>query len=229
MLYDWTMILLIPAMLLSIYAQFKVSSTYKRYSKVYAKSGYTGAQVARRILQDNRLYDVQVEPAKGRLSDHYDPRHNVIRLSEDVFYGNSLAALAVAAHESGHALQHATGYFPLSLRSTFVPAANFGSKLGPILILIGLFMTGTNTLLTIGILAFSLAVIFQIVTLPVEFNASNRAMALLQDGGILARDEVGGARSMLNAAALTYVAAALSAVLTLARFVLIAQGRGGDD
>lgn len=229
--YGWdpTMVFLIPAILLSMYAQFKISSAYGRYSEVRSRAGYTGAQVARAILQENGLYDVQVEPTGGRLSDHYDPRTRVVRLSEDVFYGNSLASVAVAAHETGHALQHARGYFPLELRATFVPVANFGSSLGPILILAGLFLPTFGFLLQIGIWAFALAVIFQLITLPVEFNASSRALALLQEGRMLGADEIRGARKVLSAAALTYVAAALAAVLQLARFIIIAQGRNRDD
>ncbi|HVJ50547.1 zinc metallopeptidase [Desulfitobacterium sp.] len=222
-------LLLIPAIILSIYAQGKISSTYGKYSKVYSRSGYTGAQAARAILQANGLYDVQIEPVAGKLSDHYDPRDRTVRLSEGVYQGNSLASLAVAAHESGHAIQHATGYFPLQLRSTFVPVANFGSSLGPILIVVGLFIPTFNWLLQVGILAFSLAVLFQVITLPVEYNASNRAMALLQSNGMLAQDEAKGAHKVLSAAALTYVAAALAAVLQLVRFIMIAQGRDGDD
>lgn len=227
--YDSTMIILIPAIILSIYAQGKISSTYSRYSEVYSRAGYTGAQAARAILQANGLYDVRIEPVGGRLSDHYDPRDRTVRLSEGVYHGNSLASLAVAAHETGHAVQHATGYFPLQLRSTFVPVANFGSSLGPILILAGFFIPAFDWLLQLGILVFSLAVIFQLITLPVEYNASNRAMAMLQSNGMLAQDEAKGARKVLSAAALTYVAAALTAVLELARFILIAQGRDGDE
>ena len=226
---DSTMVLLIPAIILSIYAQFKISSTYNKYSKEHSRGGYTGSQAARAILHSNGLYDVRVEPVGGRLSDHYDPRDRVVRLSEDVYYGSSLASLAVAAHETGHALQHATGYVPLQLRSTFVPVASFGSNLGPLLILVGLFIPTYNFLLQLGILAFSAAVLFQLITLPVEYNASNRAMALLQSQGMLASDEVKGARRVLSAAALTYLAAALVAVLQLARFILIAQGRNRDD
>lgn len=203
--------------------------TYNKYSEVYSRAGYTGAQAARAILQANGLYDVRIEPVAGNLSDHYDPRDRTVRLSEGVYSGNSLASLAVAAHETGHAIQHANGYFPLQLRSTFVPVANFGSSLGPVLILIGFFMPAFNWLLQIGILAFSLAVIFQLITLPVEYNASHRAMALLQSNGMLAQDEVKGARRVLSAAALTYVAAALTAVLELARFIIIAQGRDRND
>lgn len=227
--WDPTYIIIIPAIILSIYAQGKISMTYNKYSEVYSRAGYTGAQAARAILQANGLYDVRIEPVAGNLSDHYDPRDRTVRLSEGVYSGNSLASLAVAAHETGHAIQHANGYFPLQLRSTFVPVANFGSSLGPVLILIGFFMPAFNWLLQIGILAFSLAVIFQLITLPVEYNASHRAMALLQSNGMLAQDEVKGARRVLSAAALTYVAAALTAVLELARFIIIAQGRDRND
>ncbi len=227
--WDPTMVLLVPAILLSLYAQFKISSAFRRYSEVRSRKGLSGAQVAQAILHKKGLYDVRIEPIGGRLSDHYDPRTRVVRLSEDVYRSNSLASVAVAAHETGHALQHASGYFPLQLRSTFVPVASFGSSLGPILILVGFFMSSFNFLLQIGILLFSFAVLFQLITLPVEFNASNRAMALLQEGGMLDGDEVRGARSVLNAAALTYVAAALAAVLQLARFIILAQGRSRDD
>jgi len=223
--YDSTMIFLIPAILLSMYAQFKISSAFSRYSEVRALSGLTGAQTARAILAANGLYDVRVEAVPGRLTDHYDPRTRTVRLSESVYGSNSLAAIAVAAHETGHALQHANGYVPLQLRAAFVPAANFGSQLGPILILLGLFMPTYNFLLDLGILAFSLAVLFQIITLPVEFNASGRALTMLKEERLLGQAEVSGARSVLSAAALTYVAAALVAVLQLVRFLIIAQGR----
>lgn len=229
MFWDPTMVLLIPAILLSLYAQAKISSAYKTYSRIRAHSGLTGAQAARAILNSNGLYDVRVEPIRGSLSDHYDPRTRVISLSEDVYHGNSLASVAVAAHETGHALQHANGYFPMQLRSSFVPVANFGSSAGPLLILVGLFMPSFGLLLQLGIYAFAFAVLFQLITLPVEYNASHRALFLLQDGNLLDGDEVRGARSVLNAAALTYVAAALAAVLQLARFVIIAQGNRRND
>lgn len=226
--WDPTMILLIPAILLSLYAQYRISSSYKKYSKIRSETGLTGAQAARGLLNSSGLYDVRVEPIGGRLSDHYDPSTRVIRLSEDVYHGNSLSSVAVAAHETGHALQHASGYFPMQLRSSFVPVANFGSGAGPILIMVGLFMPTFDWLLQLGILAFTFAVIFQVITLPVEFNASNRAMSLLQERGMLGGNEMGGARSVLNAAALTYLAAALAAVLQLVRFILIARGRSDD-
>lgn len=226
--WDYTMVLLIPAILLSIYAQFKISSSYKRYAKIRSQAGLTGAQTARSILNSNGLYDVRVELIRGRLSDHYDPSSRVINLSEDVYQGTSLSSVAVAAHETGHALQHASGYFPMTLRSSFVPVANLGSGAGPILIMVGLFMPSYGWLLEFGILAFSFAVLFQIITLPVEYNASNRALALLQEGDMLGSEEIRGARSVLNAAALTYVAAALAAVLQLVRFILISRGRNND-
>lgn len=230
MFYEPTMVLLIPAILLSIYAQFRISAAFKRYSEVRAQSGLTGAQTARALLAANGLYDVRVETVAGRLSDHYDPRTRIVRLSEEVYGSNSLAAIAVAAHETGHALQHANDYVPLQLRSAFVPVANFGSQTGPILILLGFFMpTSFNFVLQLGILAFSLAVLFQIITLPVEFNASHRALDLLQEERLLGPEEARGARSVLSAAALTYVAAALAAVLQLARFWIIAQGRNRDE
>jgi hypothetical protein len=225
---DSTIVLLIPAILLSLYAQYKISSAYKHYSTIRSQSGLTGAQTARAILNSNGLYDVRVEPIRGRLSDHYDPRTRIINLSEDVYQGTSLSSVAVAAHETGHALQHASGYFPMTLRSSFVPVANLGSGAGPILIMVGLFMPSYGWLLEFGILAFSFAVLFQIITLPVEYNASSRALTLLQEGNMLGNEEVRGARSVLNAAALTYVAAALAAVLQLVRFILISRGRSND-
>ena len=226
--WDPTMVLLIPAILLSLYAQFKISTAYKQYSKIRSQSGLTGAQVARALLNSNGLYDVRVERIGGRLSDHYDPRTRVVNLSEDVYQSTSLSSVAVAAHETGHALQHATGYFPMQLRSSFVPVANLGSGAGPMLILVGLFMPSFGWLLQLGIFAFAFAVLFQIITLPVEYNASHRALSLLQEGNLLRSEEVRGARSVLNAAALTYVAAALAAVLQLMRFILIARGRSDD-
>ena len=220
--------LLIPAILLSLYAQYRISSSYKRYSKIRSQSGLTGAQTARALLNSNGLYDVRVERIGGRLSDHYDPRTRVIKLSEDVYQGSSLASVAVAAHETGHALQHASAYFPMTLRSSFVPVANLGSGAGPILIMAGLFIPSVGWLLTLGIFAFAFAVLFQIITLPVEYNASHRALSLLQEGNMLGSEEVRGARTVLNAAALTYVAAALAAVLQLVRLILISRGRSDD-
>ncbi|MGI5900894.1 MAG: zinc metallopeptidase [Desulfitobacteriia bacterium] len=221
-------VLLIPAILLTIYAQMKISSTYGRYSRIRSASGRTGADVARAILDKNGLYDVKVEQVAGNLTDHYDPRAHAVRLSSNIYGGTSIAALAVAAHETGHAVQHADGYTPLRLRTAFVPVASFGSQIGPFLIIIGFIFSSYSFLIPLGIYAFAFAVLFQVVTLPVEFNASSRALAFLEGSGIISsREEMAGARRMLSAAALTYVAAALTAILTLLRFIWIFQGR--DD
>lgn len=225
-LFHPSTILLIPALILTIYAQSKVSGAYRRYSRVRSSSGRTGADVARMILNDNGLYDVKVEQVAGDLTDHYDPRVQAVRLSSGVYNSTSIAAIAVAAHETGHAVQHADGYTPLKIRSAFVPVASLGSQIGPFLILLGFFLPSMPFLLTLGIYAFAFAVLFQIVTLPVEFNASNKALAFLEGNGVISGgEEMAGAQRMLSAAALTYVAAALTAILTLLRFVWIAQGR----
>lgn len=218
-----SMLLLIPGVLLVIYAQIKVKTTFSKYSKTAAASGVTGAQASRTLLDREGLTDVAIEAVPGELSDHYDPRKRVLRLSEGVARSNSLAALGVAAHEAGHAIQHANGYVPMKIRSAVVPAAQFGSSLGPIIFFVGLFMTSFRPLMTIGIALFTAAVIFQIVTLPVEFDASSRAMKLLQTNGIVAQQEAGMARKVLSAAALTYLAAALMSILTLVRMILISR------
>lgn len=223
-----SVILLIPAIILTIFAQSKVSSAYRTYSRARSSAGRTGADVARALLNENGLYDVKVEQVAGELSDHYDPRAHAVRLSSNVYNSTSIAALAVAAHETGHAVQHADGYTPLKIRTAFVPVASFGSQVGPLLIIGGFIFTSMNFLLTIGIYLFAFAVLFQLVTLPVEYNASNRALAFLETNGFVnGYEEMDGAKKMLNAAALTYVAAALTAILTLLRFVWIASGR--DD
>ncbi len=224
-IWDWTLILLLPAFALSLYAQFKVSSTFKRYSQVRSGRGLTGAAGARQLLDGGGLSHVPIELVQGRLSDHYDPRGKVLRLSPDVANKDSLAALGVAAHEVGHALQDAEGYAPMRLRSSLVPAASVGSNLGIILFIAGLFVGRNPALMNLGILLFSAAVLFTLVTLPVEFNASRRALALLNSQGILVSTEVEGARKVLTAAGLTYVAAALMAIAQLARLVLISRDR----
>lgn len=220
---DPTMFLLIPAILLTLYAQYKVSSTTNRFFRVRSSRGYSGEETARRILESNGLYNVRIEMVRGRLSDHYDPRSKVLRLSEDVYSGTSITSVAVAAHECGHALQHAHGYAPLNLRSGLVPVVNFASNMSWIFIMLGFVMTGP--FLKIGILLFSASVLFQIVTLPVEFNASSRALAQLTSLGIVEGREARDSRKVLQAAALTYVAAAVTAILQLLRLVLIAQNR----
>lgn len=222
---DPTMILIIPAILLTIYAQFKVSSTTNRYFRVRSRRGYTGEQTAREILDRNGLYNVRIEMVRGRLSDHYDPRSNVVRLSEDVYSGNSITSISVAAHECGHAIQHAHGYVPLNIRSSLVPVVNFASNMSWIFIMLGFLMGGS--FLKMGILLFSASVLFQIVTLPVEFNASSRALSQMTSLGIVDDREVRDSRRVLQAAALTYVAAAVTAILQLLRLVMIAQNR--DD
>lgn len=218
-----SMLLLVPGIILSIYAQVKVKSTFKEYSKTKAVSGITGAQASRRLLDQAGLSDVAVEEVPGELSDHYDPRKRVLRLSEGVSRSDSLAALGVAAHETGHAIQHANGYVPMKIRSAVVPAASFGSSLGPIIFIAGLFISSFRPLMTLGIVLFTAAVVFQIVTLPVEFDASSRAMKLLQTNGMVVQSEAQGARKVLTAAALTYVAAALMSILTLVRMILISR------
>lgn len=219
---------LIPAILVTIYAQMKVDSTYKRYSRVPSSRGMTGADVARYILNQNGLYDIPIEVTGGHLSDHYDPRARVVRLSQDVYYGSSLASLGVAAHEVGHAVQHDTGYLPLYIRNTVIPVTQFGSTAAIPLFLLGLFMS-SETLIGLGIVLFSAIVFFQMVTLPVEFNASSRALATLGSEGILDAAELKGTSKVLRAAALTYVAAALTAVMELLRLVLMSGILGGND
>lgn len=227
MFYDPTMMILIPAILFTMYAQFKVSSTTNRFFRIKSRSGYNGQQTAERILAANGIRDVRIVPIRGTLTDHYDPRRKVLRLSEEVYYGTSITSVAVAAHECGHALQHAYGYKPLEIRGAIVPVVNFASSLSWILIFVGLFFSGNNTMLQLGILMFSATVIFQLITLPVEFNASSRALVQLQDLGIVDSGEARDSRKVLSAAAMTYVAAALTAILQLARLLLIANNR--DD
>jgi uncharacterized protein len=214
------LILIAPALVLSLYAQFKVRSTFNKMSQVRSGSGMTGAQVAESLLRRNGINDVRVEQVEGALTDHYDPTKKVLRLSEDVYHSNSLAALGVAAHETGHAIQHQKAYGPLALRSSMYPIANLGSTLAFPLFLAGMLLR-MSFLIDIGIILFMGAVVFTLVTLPVEFNASSRALAQLSSGGYLRSDEVQGARRVLNAAALTYVAAAAMAVLQLVRLLLI--------
>ena len=214
---------LIPIILVG-WAQMRVRSAFKKYSQVPSMARLSGAETARRILSEQGIYDVAVEETGGSLSDHYDPSSKVVRLSSDNFHGHHLAGLAVAAHEVGHAIQHANGYLPLNLRHAILPVANLGSSLGFPMV-IGGMLFGFTGLIDIGILFFAGAVIFQLVTLPVEFNASSRAMAILSQG-YLAGDEVSSAKKVLNAAAMTYVAAAATAVMQLVHLLLM---RGSDD
>lgn len=207
-------------MIIPLWAQSKVKGTYNKYSKVTTSSYMTGAQVARKILDDNGLFDVRIEEVKGTLSDHYDPRSKVVRLSSDIFHGRSMASSAVAAHEVGHAIQDAESYAFLKFRSALVPLASFGSRSAFFIIIIGLFLSQMNLVL-LGIVFMSFAVLFQLVTLPVEFDASNRAMGQLVATGAIQNNEERDTRKVLNAAAMTYVAAALVAVMELMRFIMI--------
>ena len=218
------LVLVLPAVLFSLWAQMKVNSTFSRYSKVRSLRGLTGAQAARYILDRNGLTHVRIEQVAGNLTDHFDPRTNVVRLSQSVYNVPSIAAVGVAAHECGHAVQYAVGYGPMKLRAAIIPATNFGSKLALPLILIGLLFNSTQLLLA-GILLFSLTAVFQLVTLPVEFNASSRALRTLDQQGLLTQEELAGTRKVLTAAALTYVAALLVALAQLVRMLLLYNRR----
>ena len=227
MYFDATYFLVIIGVVICLMASAKMNSTFNRYSRVRNHSGMTGREAAERILYNAGIRDVRVEHVSGNLTDHYDPRNKVLRLSDATYNSASVAALGGAAHECGHAIQHDTGYVPLSIRSNLVPVANFGSTIAWPLIVIGLIMNSNMSmlLLNLGIMAFSFAVLFQIITLPVEFNASGRALKILGGSGMLYEDEVRDTRKVLTAAALTYVASAASAVLQLLRIILLANNR----
>ena len=226
--YDWTYLLLIPALLLSLWAQFRVSSTFSRFSKVRASSGMTATQMAEQLLHAEGVYDVSVERTRGNLTDHYDPKNMVLRLSDSTANSTSVAALGVAAHEAGHVLQHRDGYAPLMLRTAAVPVVNIGSNLSWPLFLAGLIFSW-EPLLYAGIALFALAVLFALITLPVEFNASKRALAALEANGYLQPgEEMRGARKVLSAAAMTYVASAFMAIMQLLRLLAIAGARRDD-
>lgn len=235
--YDPTYILVLIGAIFCIAASSMVNSTYHKYSRVRARSGMTGAEAAQRILQMSGIHDVQIQHVQGELTDHYDPSKKVLRLSDTVYDSRSVAAIGVAAHECGHALQHKVGYVPLKLRSALVPAANIGSKLGLPIVILGLILGigfelpggGYFSLAQIGIWIFAIAVLFQVVTLPVEFNASGRALKMLGSYGIMTDDEVDDCKRVLGAAALTYVAAAASSILQLLRLVILTGNRRRDD
>ncbi|KUL03654.1 MAG: Peptidase membrane zinc metallopeptidase [Synergistales bacterium 54_9] len=218
--FDPTILLLIPGLILAIWAQMKVKGAYAQYSRVMARNGMTAKDVARRILDENGLYNISVERTAGSLTDHYDPRGKVLRLSETVYNSPSIAAIGVAAHEAGHALQDAGAYAPLKVRNSIVPVVNLGSGMAFPLFFIG-FLFGAPVLMDVGILFFVGVLVFHLVTLPVEYNASGRALKILSGTGILAADELKGARAVLNAAALTYVAATVMAALQLVRLLLL--------
>lgn len=226
--FDPTYLLLIPGILLALWAQSKVQITFHKYSKVSAASGASAASVARSILDYNGLSDVPVEMVSGHLTDHYDPSSKVLRLSESVYHSASIAAIGVAAHEAGHAIQHQTDYMPLKVRSLLVPVAQIGSNASWFLIILGILMSNSS-LAQLGVFLFSAAVLFQLVTLPVEYNASSRALVVLEGGGYLNRQEVSGAKKVLDAAALTYLAAAIVSILQLLRLVVLTRLFGGND
>lgn len=226
--YDPTYILVIIGLVLCLGASAMVKSTYNRYKEVYPARFMSGAEVAERILHSAGIQDVRVEQVAGELTDHYDPREKVLRLSQENYNTSSVAAIGVAAHEAGHAIQHNVGYFPLKFRNAILPVANLGSQLGVPLVLIGLIFSFGDTLINVGILLFAFAVLFQVVTLPVEFNASKRAVKMLDEQGILYGEELSGCKKVLSAAAMTYVAAAASSALQLLRLVILGGKRRRD-
>lgn len=228
--YDSTYILVIIAAVISLIAQGRVSSAYNKYSKRSTYAGMTGRDVAERILRSNGIYDVSIECVSGKLSDHYDPTKKVLSLSREVYGSSSIAAVGVAAHECGHAIQHATQYSPLSIRSLIAPVASISSTVSWVLIFLGILINGNSgmAMLNAGIIVFTVVVAFQLITLPVEFNASGRALKILENDRFLQEEELKGARKVLSAAALTYVAAAATALLQLLRLIIIAGGRNRD-
>ena len=226
--FDGTYLLIIIGAVITMIASSKMNSTFRRYSRVRCHCGLTGSQAAERILNQAGIYDVSVQRVRGNLTDHYDPRNKVLRLSDSTYGSDSIAAIGVAAHECGHAIQHQKGYVPLTIRGALVPIVNIGSNLSWVFIIAGVFMSMNQTLIHFGIILFSLAVLFQLVTLPVEFNASSRALRVLGNTGIMYEDEVHQARKVLSAAALTYVAGAAAALLSLLRLILLFGGNDRD-
>ena len=232
--FDWTyVVLVLPCFILSLWASANVNSTFKRYSKQYSLRQLTGAEAAQRVLRANGVHGVRIERVSGNLTDHYDPKTNVIRLSDGVYNNTSTAAIGVACHEAGHAVQYAEGYVPIKLRAAIIPVTNFGSRLAMPLILIGLLFSTlgsfSDTLIYLGIACFGLSLVFQLVTLPVEFNASRRALHAIEDGGLLTEEEQIGARKTLTAAALTYVAATAVSLAQLLRLITLFGGRRRND
>lgn len=226
--YDWTYILVLIGAVISLIASARVNSTFNKYARERSLSGMTGAQAAQAILNNNGIYDVKVEHIRGNLTDHYDPRTKTVRLSDSVYNATSVAAIGVAAHECGHVMQHEEHYTPLELRTMLVPVANIGSYLGIPIVLLGIILGGSPVLVNIGIWVFSLAVLFQIVTLPVEFDASRRALVCIERYGIVTREEKAKSAKVLRAAAYTYVAAAAASILQLLRLILLFGNRRND-
>ena len=226
--FDWTyFVFIVPCVIITLICQFRISSAYSKYSQIRNSRHMTGAQVAEYVLRTNGVTGVRIEQIVGQMTDHFDPRTNTIRLSEGVFNADSIAAVGIAAHEAGHAVQHAEGYLPNKIRGAVVPLANIGSKLSWIFILLGCLFSAQvgYTFLYIGIILFSLSVLFTVVTLPVEFNASSRALKVIKEGNLLVGEEYKGAKTTLQAAAMTYVAAALTAILQLVRLFVLARRR----
>lgn len=226
--FDYTYLIILPAFLFGLYAQMKVSSTFSKYQSVQSSRGVTGAQAARRILDDNGLYDVAVVKICGNLTDNFNPKTRTVSLSDSVYGSASVAAIGVAAHECGHAVQHATGYTPIKIRSALVPVTNFGSSAGFVILLVGMLF-GSYPIAMLGVLLYSLMAVFQAVTLPVEFNASKRALATLEASGMLVGEELKMSRSVLSAAAMTYVAALVSSLATILRLLLIVGSSRRSD
>lgn len=232
--FDWTyLVIVLPCLLLSLWASSRVNNTFKRYSTQYSSRRITGADAAKRVLQANGVYNVRIDRVSGNLTDHYDPKANVIRLSDSVWGSTSTAAIGVACHEAGHAVQYAQNYGPIKIRAVIIPLTNFGSKLAMPLILLGVILSSLGnlsySLVYAGIACFSLSLVFQLITLPVEFNASRRAIAAIEDGNILTSDELVGARKTLRAAALTYVAAVAASLGQLIRLIILFGGRRRND
>ena len=228
---DPTYVLVLIGVVLTLLASARVKSTFAKYERIRNSAGLTGRDAAERILHGAGIYDVRIERVSGSLTDHYDPRNKVLRLSDSTYHSTSVSAVGVAAHECGHAIQHAVNYAPIRWRGALVPVANLGSNIAWPLIVIGLFITGESSslLINLGIIAFSFAVLFHLVTLPVEFNASNRAIQILGGNGMMSKEEVGAVKKVLGAAALTYVASAATAILQLLRILILTAGRRDDD
>ena len=227
--YDATYILVLIGAVLSLWASATVKSTYNKYSRVYSYSGLTGAQAAAQILRQAGIYDVRIEHVSGNLTDHYDPKARVLRLSDSVYGSNSVAAIGVAAHECGHAIQDQEDYVPLRFRSAFVPVANLGTQVAFPILLLGVFLGSSHFLIQVGLLCFFFGVLFQLITLPVEFNASGRAVRILRETGMMSDDELSKTKKVLSAAAMTYVAAAAASILSMLRLIILFGGNRRRD
>ena len=227
--YDPTYILVLIGAVLSLWASATVKSTYNKYSRVYSYSGLTGAQAAAQILRQAGIYDVRIEHVSGNLTDHYDPKARVLRLSDSVYGSNSVAAIGVAAHECGHAIQDQEDYVPLRFRSAFVPVANLGTQVAFPILLLGVFLGSSHFLIQVGLLCFFVGVLFQLITLPVEFNASGRAVRILRETGMMSDDELSKTKKVLSAAAMTYVAAAAASILSMLRLIILFGGNRRRD